>query len=105
MTSVPAIAVAGFFHMRRKKKNAGFARSKRQPAAEPKAAFSSPFKDLKKILAERGALNNSEPKPAAMAKPPAAENRPAAAPSDPPLDDEAALSEAYRGVRPLEGGR
>lgn len=90
--------------MRRKKKHAGITREKRQPAAEPKGAFSSPFKDLKKMLAERASLNSLESKDEITAKSLAPENRPAATPVQTPLDDEAALLEAYRGVRPLEGG-
>ncbi len=91
--------------MRRKKKTADTTRGKHQPAADPKAAFSSPFKELKKMLAERGALNQAEPKPEPAAKAPARESRPPATPAETPINDEAALLEAYRGVRPLEGGR
>jgi DNA-nicking Smr family endonuclease len=91
--------------MRRKKKNADAKREKR-PSAQAPAGFSSPFKDLKKMLAERGALNDAaEPGLEAQAKPPASAIRPADAPDDAPVDDEAALLEAYRGVRPIGGDR
>jgi DNA-nicking Smr family endonuclease len=90
--------------MRRKKKHADINHGKRRPAAEPKDAFPSPFKELKKMLAGRAGLDLPESKTETAAKPPAHQDRPAATLAQAPPDDEAALLEAYRGVRPLEGG-
>ncbi len=74
---------------------------RRPPAPEP--VFSSPFKDLKKMLAGREV---SAPRPAIKPKPapppaPVAE-KPAQAPA-PELDDESQLRRALEGVRPLGG--
>ena len=64
-------------------------------AKPAKPAFTSPFKDLKRLLAERE-LKNSKLAARAL-EPPA---RPKVAPPD---DDEAALREAFADVRPLRG--
>lgn len=62
--------------------------------SKPKPAFTSPFKDLKKMLAERVAkLPETLPKP----PPPRESSKPQAQ----AVDEAAILREAYAGVRPL----
>lgn len=89
--------------MRRKKKTAETRCGKRQ-STELTAAF-SPFKDLKKMLADRATLNPSEAKRQPMVKVTPHVGQPAGAIPETSSDDEAALREAYRGVRPLAGER
>jgi DNA-nicking Smr family endonuclease len=66
----------------------------RKPA-EKKAGFVSPFKDLKKMLAARGAVLEATPKPApiAAAKP--------APPPEPPETDDDIFRRAVEGARPI----
>jgi len=64
--------------------------------AEPKPVFGSPFKGLKKMLAERAALPSSKSPKHSPPAPPTPEPRPAE-------DDAAILREALGGVRPLKG--
>ncbi len=94
--------------MRRKKNKRTQSRENR-PAKASAAGFSSPFKDLKKILGERATSNRTqspEPAPAPTRKQPTAHPTPPSSAGDsaPAADDESALLEAYRGVRPLGGG-
>lgn len=64
----------------------------RQP--KPREAFTSPFKDLKKMLAEHAAeLPRQSPTPPAPREP--------SKPQTQALDEAAILREAYAGVRPL----
>jgi DNA-nicking Smr family endonuclease len=68
----------------------------------PKAVFDSPFKQLKKLYADKA----NQPKPAKPAKRPLLAPRPSPAPvNDTPLDDTQLLQEALRDVRPLSGLR
>ena len=65
----------------------------------PERVFASPFKDLKKMLAERNSAPAIKPKPATPASPvvePRAPNL-----SDQPPDDESLLRRALEGVLPL----
>jgi DNA-nicking Smr family endonuclease len=76
----------------------------RKASKAPASVFASPFKDLKKMLADR-----ERSKPAAAAKPKAAAPRPAAVERPTPaaagsIDDESFLREALAGVRPLHDG-
>ena len=77
-------------------------RKKSRPAPEKrnpeKPVTFSPFKDLKKLLAERAAKIPAEPKPA-----PAPKSRSVAAPPAAEADEESLLREALAGVRPLNG--
>jgi len=72
----------------------------RKESAVPKPIFASPFKDLKKLLAERKAEPSSLPAEPRM--PQAKPVEPTTAAGD---DDEAALRRALEGVRPLDGTR
>ena len=74
--------------------------------AEPKAAFASPFRHLKQLLAARAVEN--PPKPAAPPSSAAARNgkvasHPSATEAEPVVDEDALLREALLGVRPLAG--
>lgn len=73
----------------------------RDGAVEPRSKiFSSPFKDLQKLIAGRAALSpKPEPKAAAAKTPPA--SRTESKPAEPILDEASILREAYAGVRPL----
>jgi DNA-nicking Smr family endonuclease len=74
----------------------------RRPAA-PEPVFSSPFKDLKNMLAGREVAASRpaiKPKPAAPAAPIVEKPAQAVAPE---LDDESQLRRALEGVRPLGG--
>ena len=74
--------------------------SDKEPAEKP--VFSSPFKDLKKLLAGRAAENARQaPKPTPLPKALANVKDTTAPTAPPPVDDEAILREAYAGVRPL----
>lgn len=90
-----------------KKRKHGGAKAPPSKAASPKEGFSSPFKDLKKMLAQAA---KTDPKMA----PPAKESaKPAPLPEqkiprdsgDELLDDDAILRRALEGVRPLNGDR
>jgi len=74
--------------------------------SEPKPAFASPFKDLKKMVAAARLLEQnaeaSRPAPTS-AKPPANGATPPS--PDEPLNEEALLRDALAGVRPLDGVR
>src|SRR5216683_186758 len=79
-------------------------------APEAKPVFSSPFKDLKKMLADRDRTKPPDPRPIAIAD--ATPTRTTAAVTtantsiaEPtaPLDDDAILQQALAGVRPLNG--
>ena len=67
--------------------------------AAPAPVFASPFKDLKKMLAERNSASAIKPKPAVPALP--VVERPAQHLRDELLDDESFLRRALEGVRPL----
>ena len=75
-----------------------------EPDGQPKAApapervFASPFKDLKKMLADRNPPAAIKPK---AAPPPAPIAQKPAPPVAEPLDDESFLRQALAGVRPL----
>ena len=77
----------------------------RKATKAPANVFASPFKDLKKMLAER-----ERSKPVVAAKPKATAPRPAAAIATPAqaasesVDDEIFLRQALEGVRPLHDG-
>src|SRR5438128_175414 len=82
-------------------------------AAAPKAIFASPFKDLKKMLAERKLrqpateIATSKPPLQAPIRATSAGTATSAigsnAPLPPELDDDAILRQALEGVRPLNG--
>lgn len=82
--------------MAKKRKRGG--ESSADKKSEPKQAFASPFRDLKKMLSERQIA-------------PAAEKKPVAPPPSPPMPaplpetDEDAFLRAVEGVRPLMNGR
>jgi DNA-nicking Smr family endonuclease len=82
--------------MAKKKKSGADAPKK---AAEKPVAF-APFKDLKKLIAEREAKIASAPKPVPK---PVASNGAAAAHSAEIIDEDSLLREALAGVRPLNG--
>ena len=67
------------------------------------SVFASPFKDLKKMLAERERSKPAAPppKPKTVTPPPAVEKP---APLDTDADDESFLRQALEGVRPLHNG-
>src|SRR5260221_737606 len=69
----------------------------------PTRIFSSPFKDLKKMLAERERTASKSPAPIKpkAAPPPAPVVREIAQPAAESLDDESFLKHAFEGVRPL----
>jgi DNA-nicking Smr family endonuclease len=70
----------------------------RKAAVAPERVFSSPFKDLKKMLAERGSTAAGKPK---AEPPPTPVVEKPAPPVVEPLDDDAFLRHALEGVRPL----
>lgn len=88
--------------MPKKRKQVRAQREVPKPLA-PERVFASPFKDLKKILAER---ERARPVEVAPAKPPApspptiAETQ---SESTQPIDDDSILRQALEGVRPLNG--
>lgn len=63
--------------------------------SKPKPVFTSPFRDLKKLLIERAVQIPKE------APPPPSQARPTPKESSSPVDEDAILREAYTGVRPL----
>ena len=81
------------------------ATAKRKAAPAPERVFSSPFKDLKKMLAGRevspSRARRSSPKPATPPAP--IVEKPAPAVAGRVLDDESFLRRALEGVRPLNG--
>jgi DNA-nicking Smr family endonuclease len=79
--------------------------STHKPKTE-KPAFSSPFKDLKKMLGERTKPKSADQKPVDRVKPAAASVTPAViAEPAPALDDAAMFRQAVDGVRRLGGQR
>jgi DNA-nicking Smr family endonuclease len=91
VTTLPSPAMA-------KKRKIGSHREARKPAA-PKPAFTSPFRDLKKMLAAHALAAPKTPP-----KQPVTDGRTAnAIATEVVVDDEAALREALAGVRPLAG--
>jgi DNA-nicking Smr family endonuclease len=86
-----------------KKRKHGGVKASPAKAVSPKEGFSSPFKELKKMLAQAA---QAHPKPA-----PPAKQVPKEVPqvvqdsSDELLDDETILRRALEGVRPLNGDR
>src|ERR1022692_1327990 len=74
-------------------------------ASKQKPVYFTPFKDLKKLLADRDARARKEPaplKPVAVAKPNNSSAAKPARPSDPePIAEASMLREAYAGVTPL----
>jgi DNA-nicking Smr family endonuclease len=89
-----------------KKRKSTPKREDREPRPEPaaKPVFTSPFKDLKKLIDERAAMAKPAAPKAAKpaAKPiPAAPPPPVAAPPMPQVDDETLFRQAFEGVRPL----
>jgi DNA-nicking Smr family endonuclease len=95
--------------MAKKRKHAGVKASPPK-AASPKEGFASPFKDLKKMLAEAAKTASVAAPRAATASrqvarslPQAARNLPVAPVIDEPDDDETILRRALEGVRPLNG--
>jgi len=83
---------------------------------EAKPVFSSPFKDLKKMLADRERTKRPDPRPIAKggasparattpntAPPPSSPSPSGNLPEPPTLDDQAILQQALAGVRPLNG--
>ena len=92
-----------------KKRKHGGVKASPPKAASPKEGFASPFKDLKKLLAQAAKTPSKiEPKPAQPAKQ-IAKDPPPQEPDlrDEPdlLDDETILRRALEGVRPLNGDR
>jgi DNA-nicking Smr family endonuclease len=98
--------------MAKKRKSTPRRDDERGPAAEPvaKAVFTSPFKDLKKLIEERAA--SAKPATPSVAKPAVkaaaksvaqsvAKPIQAAALPPPQVDDEALFRQAFEGVRPL----
>lgn len=73
----------------------------RKATPAPERVFASPFKDLKKMLAERERSKPAAaPKPKAVPPPPPAMEKPAPTPID-SADDESFLRQALADVRPL----
>lgn len=87
--------------MRRKKKKPA---SKRETGRLEEPKFSSPFKDLGKLLAERADHGSALKETVAPKTKPAPESQETGDASD-QSDEEAVLQEAYRGVRPIGGGQ
>jgi DNA-nicking Smr family endonuclease len=86
--------------MAKKRKHGGRddERDGERKAAAPERVFASPFKDLKKMLAQRNPPAAIKPKRAPV--PVAVVAKPAPAVAE-PLDDESFLRQALAGVRPL----
>jgi DNA-nicking Smr family endonuclease len=96
--------------MAKKKKNSRRADVEdSEPIPKQKPVTFSPFKDLKKMLADKAALNGKPPLPIKSptpAKPVATKPMPNSSPPPPipeVVDEAAILREAYAGVRPLGG--
>jgi len=81
------------------------AEPKAAPALKPERVFASPFKDLKKMLAERERVVAKSPppiKPKPAPPPPPVAQKSAVTPTlAEPLDDDSVLRHALEGVRPL----
>ena len=90
-----------------KKRKHGGVKAAPAKAASPKEGFSSPFKDLKKMLAEAAkSSTKAHPKPAEPAKHAAKDAALLVQDlSEELLDDETILRRALEGVRPLNGDR
>lgn len=101
----PATAKATLSLMARKQKPRAPRREPPRPKAE-KPAFSSPFKDLGKLIRQRGE-SESQQKPAVKPVPPSAAPAGTSATSAParPLDDRELFLQALDGVRRLEDDR
>ena len=83
-----------------KKKRIEHRREDDDKMPQQKPVSFSPFKDLKKMLADRAIeVTKHAPAPEPAPAKPAAKS--AAAPSSPPVDEETILRTAYEGVRPL----
>ncbi|HLX05761.1 MAG TPA: Smr/MutS family protein [Candidatus Binatus sp.] len=72
----------------------------RKATPAPARVFSSPFKDLKKMLADRDRVLPKSPPVLKPKPPPPIVEKPAPAPTE-PLDDESYFRQALEGVRPL----
>ncbi len=81
------------------KKRKSVKRGEDHRARQSKVVFTSPFRDLKKMIQEHKATAPAVPRvrPATMPRAPAVTNTSASA----PVDEEALLREAFEGVRPL----
>jgi DNA-nicking Smr family endonuclease len=94
-----------------KKRKHGGAKASPAKSASPKEGFASPFKDLKKMLAQAAkSSTKTHPKPAPPAKQVAKEAAQLVQDSsdellDDETDDETILRRALEGVRPLNGDR
>lgn len=92
-----------------KKRKHGGAKASSPKAAPAKEGFSSPFKELKKMLAEASKTASKTVSPDNSKAPEAKAHGADRAPQDPQnlseelLDDEAILRRALEGVRPLNG--
>src|ERR1700730_2292070 len=85
------------------KKRKSTPRDAKPKPQEEKPIFVSPFKDLKKMLAERTPVN---PAPSPAKKHAVSANRRAGAKrEEPPADEASLLRQAFEGVRPLGGSR
>lgn len=83
-----------------KKKRIEHRREDDDKMPQQKPVSFSPFKDLKKMLADRAVeVTKQAPAPKPAPTKPAAKS--ASAPASPPVDEEAILRTAYEGVRPL----
>lgn len=89
------------FNLRRKKKKPG---SKRETGRIEEPKFSSPFKDLGKLVAKRTDHKSVATEAVARKTKPVPESKEMGGASDGSGED-AVLREAYRGVRPLAGGQ
>jgi DNA-nicking Smr family endonuclease len=87
--------------MAKKRKHGGVKASPAKTVA-PKEGFSSPFKDLKKMLAQAAKTDPKPAPPAQVAKEPALLVQDL---GEELLDDETILRRALEGVRPLNGDR
>src|ERR1700731_1145854 len=85
------------------KKRKSTPRDAKPKPQEEKPIFVSPFKDLKKMLAERTPVN---PAPSPAKKHAVSANLKAGPkPEEPPADEAELLRQAFEGVRPLGGSR
>ena len=84
-----------------KKRKHGGAKAPPRKAASPKEGFASPFKDLKKMLAQASKVPATPPAQVAPDPP----LPPQDTADDELLDDDAILRRALEGVRPLNGDR
>ena len=89
---------------KRKQRNQAHPVAHEEKPAKPKPVFASPFKDLKKMLAERERV--APPQPALPKVAPKTVSSGASVderPPEPELDDATVLRNALAGVRPLNG--